>query len=85
MKNCDILDYKIDCENNNVTLENLFCNEVTKPNLSDICKQECPKGYISQNGLCLPCQGNKYLRFDLVSFKIIHVWNAYRDITHLKF
>ncbi len=59
MKNCDTLDYKIDCDNNISTVDNLFCKDVIKPNLKLICKEECQEGYIKQNGKCFECEGNR--------------------------
>jgi hypothetical protein len=42
-----------------VTVENPFCNEVEKPDLKQICKEECEEGYSKVDGKCVECDGNK--------------------------
>jgi hypothetical protein len=59
MKTCDVLDYKIDCDNKNSTVQNIFCNDVEKPDLKRICKDKCEEGYIKLYDKCVECDGNK--------------------------
>jgi hypothetical protein len=58
-KDCDTLDYKIDCENKTITVNNLFCNDVNRPDIKAICKEECETGYVKVDGRCVQCDGNR--------------------------
>jgi hypothetical protein len=55
---CQPTDYIINCDTKNVTLDNVFCKESNIPKIEEICKVECPVGYIRENGECKGCPQN---------------------------
>jgi hypothetical protein len=59
-RKCNQFDYNIDCEKLETRIENIFCLNDTLPDLSQICKTECPQGYFYDTK-CKECPINEYI------------------------